>query len=361
MSRTTYAAAGVDINAAESAKKRIARLARATFNQNVLAEVGGFGALYALPAGYRNPVLVSSLDGVGTKLKLAFATGQHASVARDLVHHCVNDILVQGARPLFFLDYLAMGAMDAAVAAEVVSGLAGACQASGCALIGGETAAMPGFYPAGEYDLAGCMVGLVERRRLLPSPRIQPGDRILGLVSNGLHTNGYSLARKVLLDEAHLPLHQMVEDLGQTLEAALLAEHRSYLPALAPWVLDLKPAGRGSRRGGVQPRPGVIKALAHITGGGIPGNLPRVLPENCGARIDPHAWPEPALFRLIARLGGVPRAEMRRTFNMGLGMLLVASPAHAIQLRRYFQEREEACYEVGEIIAGQRRVSFGPA
>lgn len=360
MSRTTYAAAGVDISAAEAAKKRIAKLARATFNKNVLAEVGGFGALYAVPDGYQNPVLVSSLDGVGTKLKLAFATGQHASVARDLVHHCVNDILVQGARPLFFLDYLAMGAMDAAVAAEVVSGLAGACQASGCALIGGETAAMPGFYPAGEYDLAGCIVGLAERRRLLPSPRIQPGDRILGLASNGLHTNGYSLARKVLLEEANLPLHQMVEELGQTLAAALLAEHRCYLPTLAPWVLGMKPAVRKHRRG-PQPRPDVIKGLAHITGGGIPGNLPRILPEGCSARIDPHAWPEPALFRLIARLGRVPRAEMRRTFNLGLGMLLVAAPADVEELRRYFQEREEACHEVGEIVAGPRRVSFGQA
>ena len=341
MAVQSYAAAGVDIRAADRAKARIKRLARATFNRRVLAEIGGFGGLYELPRGYRRPVLVSSVDGVGTKLKLAFETGVHTSVGRDLVNHCVNDILVQGAEPLFFLDYIAIGRMQPATVADLVAGLARGCRENGCALIAGETAEMPGFYAPGEYDVAGCIVGIAERDKVITGARIRPGDLLLGLRSAGLHTNGYALARKLLFEVArHRPATRLPE-LGGTVAQALLAEHRSYLPLLRPLL----------------PR---LRGLAHITGGGIPGNLPRILPPGCGAEIRLSAWTRPPLFQLLQRIGSVPEAEMRRTFNLGIGMILVVAPDDAPAVRRRLRRAGEEPVELGHIVAGSRRVSFRP-
>jgi len=305
----TYASAGVDIDAQDRALAKVRKLARSTFSERVLSDIGSFGGLFTLdPADPSGTVLVASADGVGTKLRVAQMAGIHATVGEDLVNHCVNDILVQGARPLFFLDYLAAGRLDPAVAVEVVTGLARACKAHGCALLGGETAEMPGFYQPGDYDLAGFIVGAVRRDRLLPRAGICAGDAIVGLPSSGLHTNGYSLARKVFFELLSLSVTSHVPDLGHTVADELLAVHRSYLGALAP-LLDRD----------------LVKAAAHITGGGIPDNLPRVLPRGIGAEIFPDSWEEPAVFRLIREVGRVPDAEMRRTFNLGIGMVLVVA------------------------------------
>ncbi len=341
MAPHSYAAAGVDIAAADRAKARIKRLARATFNRQVLAEIGGFGGLFALPKGYREPVLVSSVDGVGTKLKLAFETGVHTTVGRDLVNHCVNDILVQGARPLFFLDYIAVGQMHPATVADLVAGVARGCRENDCVLIAGETAEMPGFYAPGEYDIAGCIVGIVDRPKLITGDKIRPGDVLLGLPSAGLHTNGYALARKLLFEVAGYKPSTRVKELGGTVADALLAEHRSYLPLLAP----LLPKLRG---------------LAHITGGGIPGNLPRILPDGCAAEISGSAWTPPPLFQLLQRIGDLPPAEMRRTFNLGIGMILVVAPADLAAVERRLKRAGETPIRLGQIVAGRRRVSFRP-
>lgn len=337
-----YAAAGVDIDAADRAKQRIKQLARATFSRGVLAEIGGFGGLFRLPAGLRQPVLVASMDGVGTKLKVAFALGRHDTVGRDLVNHCVNDILVQGARPLFFLDYVALGRMEPRVVTEVVAGVAQGCRENGCALLGGESAEMPGFYAPGEYDVAGCIVGVVERRRLLTGAGIRRGDRLIGLRSAGLHTNGYSLARK-LVEQSGYGYGRRVPALGTTAGEALLTEHRSYLRALWPLLAA---------------RPCPVRGLAHITGGGITDNLPRILPPGCGARIDTRAWTPPALFAWLQRLGGVADEEMRRTFNLGIGMIVVAAASAAAGVMRSLRARGEAPVEIGEIVAGRRGVRY---
>jgi phosphoribosylformylglycinamidine cyclo-ligase len=303
--RLTYAAAGVDIDAQDRALAEVKRLARSTFTAGVLSEIGSFGGLFALdPADRAGIVLVASADGVGTKLKVAQMAGIHGSVGRDLVNHCVNDILVQGARPLFFLDYLATGRLDPAVAVEVVRGLAEGCLANGCALLGGETAEMPGFYAPGEYDVAGFIVGAVRRDRVLPRG-VVAGDVLLGLPSTGLHTNGYSLARKVLFEVLGYTTDSHVPELGRTVGEELLAEHRSYLTALAG-PIDA----------------GLVKAAAHVTGGGLPDNLPRVLPEGVGAEIDLSSWAEPPVFGLIRGAGRVPEDDMRRTFNLGVGMVV---------------------------------------
>jgi phosphoribosylformylglycinamidine cyclo-ligase len=308
----TYESAGVSIDAQDRALAEIKRLARATFTPGVLSEIGGFGGLFALePENPCGTVLVASADGVGTKLKIAQMAGVHDTVGVDLVNHCVNDILVQGARSLFFLDYLAAGRLEPGVAAQVVGGLARACQANGCALLGGETAEMPGFYKPGEYDLAGFIVGACRRDRLLRREDVRIGDTLVALPSTGLHTNGYSLARKVIFEVLGLRVHSQLPGLGVTAVEALLAIHRSYLAALGP-LLD----------------GGLVRSAAHITGGGIPDNLPRALPEGVGAEVFLNSWDEPPLFRLIGEVGRVSEDEMRRTFNLGVGMILVVAPEH---------------------------------
>ena len=341
----TYAAAGVDIERAERAKRRIRQLARKTFDRNVLAEIGGFGALYALEKRrWKSPVLVSSADGVGTKLKIAFALNSHRSVAADLVNHCVNDIAVQGAKPLFFLDYLACGRLDPAVVEQVVEGLAQACRANGCSLIGGETAEMPSFYPEGEYDLAGFIVGIAERSRLLDGSRIREGDLVLGLPSTGLHTNGYSLARKLLLETAGYSLREHLPRLKGSVGAELLKPHRSYL----------RPLERLAQAG-------LLKGAAHITGGGIPGNLVRILPKGLEARIQAASWPELPIFSLLREIGHVPEQEMWRTFNMGIGMALVVSARNLDKASVILKRLREPFYRIGRIVKGKRGVRLEPS
>ncbi|OFW38989.1 MAG: phosphoribosylformylglycinamidine cyclo-ligase [Acidobacteria bacterium RIFCSPLOWO2_12_FULL_60_22] len=341
----TYANAGVDIARAERAKQRIRRLAQKTFDRNVLAEIGGFGALYALEKRrWKSPVLVSSTDGVGTKLKVAFATGSHRSVAADLVNHCVNDIAVQGAQPLFFLDYFACGRLEPEVIEQVVEGLAQACRAHRCALIGGETAEMPGLYREGEYDLAGFIVGVVERSRVMDGSRIAEGDIVLGLPSSGLHTNGYSLARKLLLETAGYSLSEYVPRLGCRVADELLKPHRSYAGALQRLA-----------------QAGLLKGAAHITGGGIPGNLPRILPRGLEARIQEGSWPEPPVFSLLREIGSVAEDEMRRAFNLGIGMALAVSPPKLEKAAAILKQAKETFYRIGWITRGRRGVVFEQA
>jgi phosphoribosylformylglycinamidine cyclo-ligase len=306
----SYRDAGVDLDAGDRAKDKLKALVASTRDRWTLSELGLFGGLYQVPDGLGTPVLVSSADGVGTKLKVAFEAGRHDSVGQCLVNHCVNDILVQGARPLFFLDYLATGAMDELVVTQVVGGVAVACKENGCALVGGETAQMPDFYAAGEYDLAGFIVGVVERERILDGQQIREGDVLLGLASSGLHTNGYTLARRIVFDAMGLKVHDELPGTGHTVADELLSVHRSYLPVLWPRLEERS-----------------IRGLAHITGGGIPGNLPRILPAGLGAVVDRAAWEVPAVFRTLQDGGRVDRFEMDRVFNMGIGMVAVVRPA----------------------------------
>ena len=338
----TYAAAGVDIDAAAKAKRRIRDLARATFTRGVLTDIGSFGALFRLePGRFSDPLLVSSCDGVGTKLKLAFMTGIHNSVGYDLVSHCVSDILVQGARPLFFLDYIACGRLEPGVVEQVVTGLARGCRETGCALIGGETAEMPDFYAPGEYDLAGFIVGVVDRPRLIDGSGIRPGDVLLGLASVGLHTNGYSLARRLFFEKLRMRPGDPVPELGATVAELLLAPHRSYYEQIEP-LLDR----------------GVLKGLAHITGGGITDNLPRILPQGAAAQVRRGSWPVLPLFGYIQREGNVDAAEMYRTFNMGVGMIAVVGRADLPAVRGHLAAMGEPCYEIGEIVEGNRVVEY---
>jgi phosphoribosylformylglycinamidine cyclo-ligase len=310
-----YKDAGVDIDAGNEVVRRIKGLARATFTPGVLSELGSFGGLFRLgERGHRDPVLVASADGVGTKLRVAFMSGIHGTIGADLVNHCVNDILVQGAQPLFFLDYLATGRLDPDTAVHIVEGLARACRENGCALLGGETAEMPGFYADGEYDVAGFIVGSVERERLIDGRGIASGDVLIGLPSSGLHTNGYSLARTIVFERLELGVHDRVPELGMTVADALLAPHRSYLPVIRP-LLEV-------------PR-SIVKGMAHITGGGITDNLPRVLPSGTDAVVRLGSWDVPPVFRWLEREGAVPREDMLRTFNMGVGLVLVVAPADA--------------------------------
>jgi phosphoribosylformylglycinamidine cyclo-ligase len=305
----SYREAGVDLDAADRAKEGLAALVASTRDRFTLSELGAFGGLYEVPPGLEAPVLVSSADGVGTKLKVAFAADRHDTVGQCLVNHCVNDILVQGARPLFFLDYLATGAMDEGVVQEIVRGVATACKENGCALLGGETAQMPGFYAEGEYDLAGFVVGLVERGDIVDGSAIREGDALVGLASTGLHTNGYTLARKIVFEVLGLSPGDELPGTGRSVSDELLQVHRSYLDVL-----------RRPLEGGL------VHGLAHVTGGGIPGNLPRVLPAGLGARIDRSAWEVPAVFQAIQAGGSVDVAEMDRVFNMGIGMVVVVDP-----------------------------------
>jgi phosphoribosylformylglycinamidine cyclo-ligase len=336
-----YRDAGVDIDAARRAKARIKRLARQTFSARVLKDVGAFGGFFALQGLPKDAVLVASVDGVGTKLKIACALHRHSTVGADLVNHCVNDIAVHGAAPLFFLDYLATGQMHPEVVAEIVGGLARACRAVGCALIGGETAEMPGFYPPNEYDLAGCIVGWVRRRRVVDGSRICPGDVMLGLASEGLHTNGYSLARKVLLAQEGMKLTELVPELGRTLGDELLATHRCYWPVVQPLL------GRGW-----------LKGLVHVTGGGLTDNTPRILPRGCQAEIRLGSWPVLPIFELIARLGHVPPDDMLRTFNMGIGLALVVAEQDLARVTTALKKKREKFWIIGRIVRGRPGVKY---
>jgi len=330
-----YRDAGVDISAADAAKQRIKALARGTFNPSVMTEIGAFGGMLRPDlSAYREPVLVASTDGVGTKIKVAIAAGVHDTVGYDLVAHCVDDILVQGAVPLFFLDYVALGRMDPVRVEQIVSGFARACAEFSCPLIGGETAEMPGTYAEDDYDLAGFIVGVVEKERALPRG-VKEGDVLVGLPSSGLHTNGYSLARKVLFETMGFGPGTRVPELGRTVGEALLATHRSYLDVLLPLLERDK-----------------VRALAHITGGGFPGNIPRVLPEGLGARLRAGSWEVPALFRLIQSGGGIADDEMYRTFNMGIGMVLVVSPGDLHEVEHSLERRGEPSFVIGTVVAG---------
>jgi phosphoribosylformylglycinamidine cyclo-ligase len=337
-----YKSSGVDIEAGNETVRRIKGLARATFTPGVLSEIGSFGGLFALGTAWRDPVLVSSADGVGTKLKVAFMAGRHDTIGVDLVNHCVNDILVQGAVPLFFLDYLATGRLSPDVAEQVVKGLARACQDNGCALLGGETAEMPGFYGDGEYDVAGFIVGAVEREHVISGTGVVAGDVLLGLPSSGLHTNGYSLARKIVFEKLGLQVDTHVPDLGETLGEALLRPHRSYLRVVRPLL------GRG-----------LVKGMAHITGGGITDNLPRVLPTGTRARIDRGSWRTPPVFRWLGESGSVPEMDLRRAFNMGIGLILVVGPGELAAVQSALLEAGEAnAVVMGGIEPGEGGVRY---
>jgi phosphoribosylformylglycinamidine cyclo-ligase len=335
-----YKESGVDIESGDEAVRRIKTIARATFTRGVLSEIGAFGGMFRFPASsYADPILISSADGVGTKLKIAFLSGVHDTVGADLVNHCVNDILVHGAEPMFFLDYLSTGQLDPMVAAQVVGGMGRACRENGCALIGGETAEMPGFYHAGEYDLAGFIVGVVDRPKLVDGLGIQPGDRLIGLPSTGLHTNGYSLARQIVFDRLGLTVDGLIPEVGDTVAGALLRTHRSYLGCLRPLL-----------------ERGLVKGMAHITGGGIPGNLARILPEGTSARIHADSWAIPPLFSFLERGGDVPRHEMYRAFNMGIGMILACAPADAELAQAILKDAGEDPKLIGDIVSGGREV-----
>jgi phosphoribosylformylglycinamidine cyclo-ligase len=338
-----YKDAGVDIDAANRATEQIKKLARSTFNENVFSEIGGFGGMFnGIFPDTREPVLVSSCDGVGTKLKVAFATGVHNTVSHDLVAHCVNDILVQGARPLFFLDYIATGKLDPDVVSQIVDGLATGCRESNCALLGGETAEMPGLYSGGEYDLAGFIVGVVDRHRIINGARITEGDLVVGLPSAGLHTNGYSLARKLFFDTGGYRLDQNLPELGCTVAEELLKPHKSYLPALERLI----------------EHEGVIKGLAHITGGGLVENIPRILPANVDVALKEGSWPVLPVFDLLQKMGDVPREDMLRTFNLGIGMIVIASPKSMQFLEDKFSCARQEFYVIGEVVNGNRKVRF---
>jgi phosphoribosylformylglycinamidine cyclo-ligase len=332
-----YRAAGVDLDAAENAKWRLKRLVESTLTEGARGKFGGFGGMFRVPAGARAPLLVASADGVGTKVKVAVEAGRLDTVGHDLVNHCVNDILVQGARPMFFLDYVAFGKLEPAAVEAVVAGVAAGCRENGCALIGGETAEMPGVYTPPDFDLAGFIVGWVEEDAVLGAERVREGDALVALASSGLHTNGYSLARRIVSDRLRLGAHDPFPGGAGSVADALLAVHRSYLAALAP-VLDR------------------VHAMAHITGGGLPGNLDRALPETLDAAVDTASWEVPALFRTLGEAGAVPRDEMFRTFNMGVGMVVLCDPAHAGDVVASAGAAGVPAWRLGEVRAGTGRV-----
>jgi phosphoribosylformylglycinamidine cyclo-ligase len=337
-----YRQSGVDIESGDAAVERIRKIARATFTPGVLSDIGAFGGMFRFPAkDFSDPILVSSADGVGTKLKVAFMAGIHDTVGTDLVNHCVNDILVHGAQPLFFLDYLATGRLDPDVAALIVGGMGRACEANGCALIGGETAEMPGFYKDGEYDLAGFIVGVVDRPSLIDGRGIVVGDYLVGLPSTGLHTNGYSLARGIVFDRLGLTPNSFIPEVGDTVAGALLRTHRSYLACMRP-LLERK----------------VVKGMAHITGGGIPGNLSRILPAGVDARVRRGTWTIPHLFSFLQNAGEVSDGEMFRAFNMGIGLIIAVDPTHADVALGMLRDSGEEPAVIGEIVAGEKNVQL---
>jgi len=333
-----YKASGVDIDAGNETVRRIRSLARSTFTSGVLSDIGSFGGLFRIePGRYREPVLVASADGVGTKLKIAFMARRHDTVGIDLVNHCVNDILVQGAEPIFFLDYLATGRLAPDVAESLVGGIASACRDNNCALLGGETAEMPGFYHDGEYDLAGFIVGVVDRARLINGRAIAVGDVLVGVPSSGLHTNGYSLARRIVFDTLNLGVDSYVPELARTVGDALLEPHRSYLPFVQPLLEATR-----------------IKGMAHITGGGITDNLPRILPHGTAAVIDASSWTVPPLFTWLRQAGDVPIDDMMRTFNMGIGLIIVVARDQAEPLISELAARGgKDARVIGEIVPGE--------
>jgi len=333
MRQFTYKDAGVDIEAGERAVELMSKAVRATHNENVLAGLADFGGMFALGADWRDPVLVSGTDSVGTKLKIAFALDKHNTIGQDCVAMCVDDIVCQGARPLFFLDYLGVGKLKPLIAAEVVRGVAEACQLAGCALIGGETAELPGFYQEGEYDLVGFATGVVERDEIIDGSTVTAGDVLIGLASSGLHSNGYSLARKVLLEVAELPLAKHIPELGRTLGEELLEPTRIY----AQDLVSLQEAG-------LRPH-----ALVHVTGGGIAGNLARVIPDNLTARVDTSPLPPQPIFDLIQELGNVPADDMWRTFNMGVGMIAIVSTDEADATISHLSEHGHTAQAIGEV------------
>lgn len=339
----TYKRAGVDIEASNRAVELMREHVRSTFRPEVLGDIGSFGGFFALPQGYQEPVLVAGADGVGTKLKIAFLLDRHDTVGQDVVAMCVNDILVHGAEPLFFLDYLAVGKLHPQKVAQIVAGVAAGCRLAGCALLGGETAEMPGFYEPDEYDLAGFAVGIVERKHLLDGSRIRPGQVIIGLASNGLHSNGYSLARRVLLEEAGLSIQEEIPLLGCTLGEELLKPTLIYVRPLLPLI-----------------REGLLTGLAHITGGGLVENPPRMLPTGTAIRLYRDRWPVPPIFRLIEETGQVPASEMYRTFNMGLGMVAAAEREKALEVLERLGAAGVSAYVVGEVVEGERKVEFIP-
>ncbi len=343
--RITYRDAGVDIDAANEAVLRMREHVRSTFTPGVLTDVGSFGGMFSLAGlgNYQNPVLVSSIDGVGTKLRVAIGLGKHDTIGRDLVNHCVNDILVMGARPLFFLDYFATGKLSPAVVVDVVKGIADGCRESGCALLGGETAEMPGIYSEADYDLAGCIVGMVDRGRIVDGSRIEPGDTLVGLASSGLHTNGYSLARRILLDagDQSLSLYETPPSLGRTLGEELLAPHRCYAPSVLPLLDEFE-----------------VRGMAHITGGGFYDNIPRILPSDCSVTIERRSWPIPPIFTLIEERGRVPVPEMFRTFNMGIGLVMIVAPEHAPLLAHRLNAAGESAYILGNVHRGVHEVDI---
>ncbi|HDQ45138.1 MAG TPA: phosphoribosylformylglycinamidine cyclo-ligase [bacterium] len=329
-----YEDAGVNIAAGEEAVRRIRHLARSTFGPGVLTDLGRFGGFFQPDLSrYREPVLVSSIDGVGTKLKVAFLMNRHDTVGEDLVNHCVNDILAGGARPLFFLDYIGTGVLRPETVEELIRGMAAGCRNAGCALIGGEMAEMPGFYQAGEYDLAGCIVGIVEKSRVINGETIQKGDVLIGLPSSGLHTNGYSLARKVLFEAAGFDVHARLTGLERPVGEELLAVHRCYLPAVDPLLDDFP-----------------IRGMAHITGGGIVGNTSRILPEGLGLSIDWDSWTIPTIFRLIQEHGNVSDEEMRKSFNLGIGLIFIVRPGDADALISRLESGGENPCVAGEVV-----------
>jgi phosphoribosylformylglycinamidine cyclo-ligase len=332
-----YSSAGVDIDASAEAKKRIAKLVSSTFNDQTVGGFGGFGGMFRAPSGMRKPVLVSSADGVGTKLRVAIEAGKHDTVGHDLVNHCTNDILVQGAAPLFFLDYLAFGKLDPSIVEQVVSGVVAGCVENSCVLVGGETAEMPGMYQSSDYDLAGFIVGAVEEDDVVGSHKVIDGDVLVGLASSGLHTNGYSLARKIVAEKMKLDVDQAFPGSSLTVAETLLTVHRSYLSLLRPMLEK-------------------IHAMAHITGGGLPGNLDRALPPTLDAAVDTSSWDIPAVFDELQRAGNVSREEMFRVFNMGVGMVLITPPEHADVIVRASDAAGIGAWTMGEVRAGSGNV-----
>ena len=341
----TYRDAGVDIDAANEAVHRMREHIRSTFTSNVLTDVGSFGGMFSLAgiSTYSDPVLVSSIDGVGTKSKVAALVGRYDSIGRDLVNHCVNDILVQGAQPLFFLDYFATGKLSPSIAVDIVRGLSESCRETGCALIGGETAEMPGIYTNGDFDLAGCVVGLVDRPKIIDGSKIEPGDTVIGVASSGLHTSGYSLARRILLDagDRSLSLYEPVPMLGRNLAEELLAVHRCYAPAVVPLMSEFD-----------------IKGMAHITGGGFYDNIPRILPADCSVTVERRTWPVPPIFTLIQERGQVADPEMFRTFNMGIGLVLIVAAEQAPLLAHRLNSLGESAYIIGNVHRGVHEVDI---
>ncbi len=337
--KLTYRDAGVDIDAGNLSVKLIKDSVKATYRPEVLGDLGGFGGLFAMSTKYKEPVLVSGTDGVGTKLRLAFILDKHDTIGQDAVAMCVNDILVQGAEPLFFLDYLAVGKLEPEQVADVVKGVANACKESGCALIGGETAEMAGFYAEGEYDIAGFAVGAVEKSKIITSEKVKAGDVILGLPSSGVHSNGYSLVRKIVFDVKGFKGDEYIDELGKTIGEELLTPTRLYPKSCLPLIEKYD-----------------IHGMVHVTGGGYYENIPRALPENMGAEIDATSWPVPPIFNLLKEWGNVDWHEMYRTFNMGIGMIIIASADEAEKIKADLQARNEAVYEIGKVTQGSHEV-----